>query len=287
MPASSIPRRMWALYEPVHAVSYFAPESFAAFEDVGLRGFWRGYFAGRACPLGAVGPAPVTAAFFSFAPSMVGRALPAVWDLAPPEQALRARIDGAVAALDRLLPGHDFTRAAELLEIAADGLDLADMAGRVLGAANAALPRPDRPVARLWHAATVLREHRGDGHIAALVAADLTGCETLVVRAALDLSRENLQPARGWTDGEWDRARQRLVERGWFAADGTATRAVFTAFREIENATDRAALRPWNVLGSARTEELGALLAPVAHACSTVLRFPNPMGLPPTPPPAR
>ncbi len=64
-------RRMWTLFEPVHVVSYFAAPAKGAFEQAGLRGFWRGYFAGRAAPIGPVGAAPVIAAFFSFAPSMV------------------------------------------------------------------------------------------------------------------------------------------------------------------------------------------------------------------------
>src|SRR5205823_7591950 len=139
-----------------------------AFEDAGLRGFWRGYFAGRAAPLGAVGAATVVASFFNFAPAMVARAVPDVWQRAAPADVLRARTDGAVAALDRLLAGQPagaVAEAAELLTAATTGLDTA---GRVLGAANAALDPPAAPVGRLWHASTVLREHRGDGHVAAL-----------------------------------------------------------------------------------------------------------------------
>src|SRR5271169_2319375 len=92
-------RRMWTLFEPVHDISYFAAEAKDAFEQAGLRGFWRGYFAGRAAPLGPAGPAPVIAAFCSFAPAMVTRALPAVWDLISPAQALTVRQAGAVASL--------------------------------------------------------------------------------------------------------------------------------------------------------------------------------------------
>ncbi|MEO5874163.1 MAG: hypothetical protein ABIS86_03960, partial [Streptosporangiaceae bacterium] len=127
-------RRMWMLIEPIHAVTYFTPEPRAAYEQAGLRGYWRGYFAGRAAPLGRTGPAPVVAAFFGFAPAMVERALPAVWDLASPERALAARTAGARAALERILRGREVGAAAELLEQAAAGLDVA---GRVLAAANA------------------------------------------------------------------------------------------------------------------------------------------------------
>src|SRR5688572_30073430 len=144
-----IARRMWTMYEPLHDVTYFTPESREQFEAAGLRGFWRGYFAGRSAPLGAVGAAPVTASFFSFAPSMVERALPDVWSRATPQAALDARREGAVAALKRLLGEQDVTEAADLLSTAASHVDTA---GRVLAAANAALETPDDPLARLWHA---------------------------------------------------------------------------------------------------------------------------------------
>src|SRR5574342_764117 len=95
-------RRMWVLFESVHAVTYFAPEARAAFEAAGLRGFWRGYFAGRAAPLGPVNAAPVIALFNSFSPSMVQRAIPDVWTRAMPDAALAARVDGAASALRAL-----------------------------------------------------------------------------------------------------------------------------------------------------------------------------------------
>ena len=98
---------MWTLFEPIHAVAYFAPEARSAFERAGLRGFWRGYFAGRAAPLGAAGAAVVTASFFNFAPAFVARAIPGVWELITPEEALRARLAGATEALGRLLAGRE------------------------------------------------------------------------------------------------------------------------------------------------------------------------------------
>ncbi|KUJ70914.1 hypothetical protein ACZ90_01000 [Streptomyces albus subsp. albus] len=280
------PRALWSLFEPVHAVTYFAPEALAAFEEAGLRGFWRGYFAGRAAPLGAVGPEPVVAAFFGFAPRMAARGLPALWQTTPPERALQARLAGATAALARLLPGQreEVARAAEALLPAALGLD---HSGRVLAAANAALDVPGDPYGRLWHAATLLREHRGDGHVAALVAAGLDGCETLVLRSGIDLPRGELQPYRGWTDQEWAAARERLADRGWLAPDGTATEAGRQALASVEEATDHAARRPWLALGAEETRRVAALLTPLAHACGAALRFPNPMGLPRPMPAAR
>ena len=105
-------RTMWTLFEPLHAVTYFAPEGRAAFEAAGLRGFWRGYFASRSAPLGRA-PAAVTIALYAnFAPRMVERAIPSVWELASPEKALAARLEGSVAALSRLLDGQDVDEAA-------------------------------------------------------------------------------------------------------------------------------------------------------------------------------
>ncbi len=277
--AATTARTMWALYEPIHAVAYFAPEARAAYEDAGLRGFWRGYFAGRAAPLGPVGPEPVVASFFTFAPAMVARALPDVWSLTAPERALELRRAGAAAALTRLLAGHEreVERAVEALVPRAAGLD---GSGRVLAAANGALDFPDKPVERLWHATTLLREHRGDGHVAALVAAGLDGCEALVLRSAVDLPRTELQPHRGWTDQEWDAAAQRLTDRGLLTPDGAATEAGRELLRTAEAATDQAAERPWRPLPPEQVATLTHLLTPLTTACATALRFPNPIGLP-------
>ncbi|MFK3983796.1 hypothetical protein ACI2K4_25880 [Micromonospora sp. NPDC050397] len=268
---------MWTLYEPVHAVTYFAPEARRAYEEAGLRGYWRGYFGGRAAPLGPVGAAPATALFFTFAPAMVARALPDVWQRATPAEALAARLAGATDALTRLtadIPAATVEATADLLTEAVDRLA---PAGRALGAANAALPVPVEPLARLWHAATALREHRGDGHVAALVTAGLGGCEPLVWRATTDLGREALQSNRGWSDEEWDAATRRLVERGWLAEDGTPTTTGVAEYERIEVATDVLAATAWTGVDP---ERVVALLTPIARACRAVLPPANPIGLP-------
>jgi hypothetical protein len=283
--AAGTARSMWTLFEPIHAVTYFAPEARAAFEEAGLRGFWRGYFAGRAAPLGTAGAPVVTASFFNFAPTFVARAIPAVWDLITPEDALRTRLAGANAALRGLLAG----REAEA-EVAADLLWQAigelDFSGRVLAAANAALPVPDGASggssgpARLWQAATLLREHRGDGHFAALAAADVDGCEAVALRCCIDLRREDVQPVRGWTDEQWDNALAGLADRGWVGADGQLTNAGQTVHDAVENATDRAAARAWARLDADATAELADVLTPLAKACAAVVPYPSPIGVP-------
>ena len=294
--AASTARTMWTLFEPVHAVTYFTADSRSAYEQAGLRGFWRGYFASRAAPLGPVGTAVVAASFFNFAPAFVARAIPGVWELITPEEALRARLEGAVAALRGLLAGRESeaAAAADLLWRAVGELDFP---GRVLSAANAALPVPDDGLARLWQAATVLREHRGDGHFAALTAADIDGCEAVALRCLMDMKRENLQPVRGWTDEAWDDALARLAARSWASRDGadgadggdganggdgalTLTRAGREAHAAVEKATDWAAARPWAKLGPEATAEIAAALTPLARACAAVLPYPSPIGVP-------
>jgi len=276
---------MWTLFEPIHAVTYFAPEARSAYEQAGLRGFWRGYFAGRAAPLGAASAAVVTASFFNFAPAFVARAIPGVWDLITPDMALRIRMASATEALQSLLAGQktDAATAADLLWRAIEELDFS---GRALAAANAALPVPEGGLARLWQAATVLREHRGDGHFAALAAADIDGCEAVVLRCCLDLRRQDLQPVRGWTDEAWDDALWRLASRGWVGGDGELTSAGREAHAAVENATDWAASRPWARLGPEATTEIGYVLTPLARACASVLPYPSPVGVPAPAPPA-
>ena len=276
---AAVARSMWTLFEPVHAVTYFAPEARAATEDAGLRGFWRGYFAGRSAPLGPAGAAVVGASFFTFSPAMVARAVPGIWELISPAGALRTRLAGAVSALRPLLSGLDseVNTAADLLSRAAGELDCA---GRVLAAANAALPPPEDPAGRLWHAATVLREHRGDGHFAAVATADIDGCEVLVLRCGLDMRREDLQPIRGWTGEQWDGARARLVGRGWIGRDGALTTAGRAAHAAVEKVTDQAAARPWARLGPAAVTDLAEVLTPIARACARVVPYPSPIGVP-------
>jgi hypothetical protein len=277
-------RGMWTLLEPIHGVTYFAPEGRASFEAAGLRGFWRGYFAGRTAPLGPVQAATVTALFFSFSPALTTRALPAVWSLIDPAATLTARAEGAAAALRRTTPtsvtSHDVARLAEALWQLVERLD---GSGRALGAVNAALPRPDDPYQALWQAATTFREHRGDGHVAALVAADLTGLEALVLRAAGDLHRAVLQPARGWSDDEWDAAAQRLAQRGLIggsAPEPSLTDSGWRTLSEVEEITDRIAGRAWADLAEAgELHPLAAQLREITQPCLAGYPQFDPIGL--------
>ena len=275
MQPTTLARAMWTLYEPIHAITYFAAEARAEFEQAGLRGFWRGYFAGRAAPLGAIDPAPVVGLFNSFAPSMVERALPAVWDLVSPADALAARSRGAAAVLAGVVDAREAARLADLL---APIVTAHKPAGHALGAANLALPEPHDPHARLWQACTSLREHRGDGHVAALVAVGATGADIVVLRCGLGWDRAVHQPARGWSDEDWLAATARLVRRELLDADGRATEAGRAVVAEAEEITNQAAAPPWEVLAPGEILEVARSLSLPAHACRELSPEVTPIG---------
>ena len=254
------PRDLWVRFETYHDVTYFSPESRAVTDALGCKGGWMGYFGQRAAPLGAASPEVVTAAFYTFHPRMVARALPDAWDVAGPARFLEARLEGVDRALRRMLESLDVAEAAELAGRAAEA---APTAGRVLAAANQALPVPDEPHLALWQACTTLRESRGDGHIAALVAADLGPCETLVLFSAdKNLDPAYMRAARGWSEEEWREAEAVLTERGLL--DGDLTPAGRALREDVERRTDEAATRPWDVLGAAGTARFAELTTPIA-----------------------
>ncbi|MEU4762573.1 hypothetical protein AB0H12_04925 [Actinosynnema sp. NPDC023794] len=254
------PRDLWVRFETYHDVTYFSPESRAVTDALGCKGGWMGYFGQRAAPLGAAAPEVVTAAFYSFHPRMVARALPDAWDVASPARFLEARLEGVDRALRRMLETLDVAEAADLAGQAAEA---APTAGRVLAAANGVLPVPDEPHLALWQACTTLRESRGDGHIAALVAADLAPCETLVLFSAdKGLDPAYMRAARGWSEQEWREAEAALTERGLL--DGGLTPAGRALREDVERRTDEAATRPWDVLGPAGTARFAELTTPIA-----------------------
>ena len=278
-------RRLWQLLEPYHGLTYFAPEAHQAFEGVGLRAFWRGYFASRAAPLGPVDAAPVTAIFFGFQPAFVARALPSVWSMASPQAALDARLAGVDRAVRRIfgsdLRSQRFSGAAELATRAIEGCSAA---GRPLFAANAQLELPSDPHLALWHTATLLREHRGDGHVAALCAAGVDPCEAHVTQiAASGASLDSIKPYRGWGDDDWAAATERLRERRWLDSGDRLSPEGGAARQQIEESTDRLATEPIEHLGDVRTELLLELLVPITTRLTEtgVIPYPNPVGVPP------
>lgn len=276
-------RRTWSKIESIHAVTYFAPESAEQAKAAGLRGFWMGYFGFRACPLGAAAPGVVDAAFANFAPSMVRRAIPDAWQFADPADLIVARAQAAAIALRRVSPNVE-RRAEELNEPLESVIAAATSIGRPMFCANRDLARFDDPVERLWQNCTVLREHRGDGHVAALVAAGIDGPGAhLLIAAEHGWPTEVFFDNRGWSGNEQQAAHERLVERGMLDASGLTDAGV--ALRtQVEAVTDSLAAEPYiEALDQATEFAVSEWLAEVAAdvVASDTIPFPNPMGLPP------
>ncbi|ORM37646.1 hypothetical protein [Williamsia sp. 1135] len=274
-------RRLWKLLEPIHAVTYFSDETREALSAAGYRGFWMGYFAGRSAPLGQVGPEIVTALFYNFAPDHVARAIPDAWTYAPPETALVVRQEAAVATLQRMLPAHIETidRVVARLRPVAQS---ADVGGRALFAANAALPWPRGSHGALWHAATLLREHRGDGHVAALTVAGVTGREAGVLHAAASaLPRQVLETSRKYTENEWSTLTANLARRGLLEESGAITPTGRALKSDIEITTDRLAAPAYGSLTDQDVDELIADLTELAKVVIASGEIPSqtPMGL--------
>ena len=273
-------RRFYDRLEPVHAVTYFSPESRAAFDGLGFRGFWMGYFAARSAPLGVVPTEVVTALFYNFASSRVAKALPAAWEVASPGAALRAREDSAVAALRRYGLTDDDVRAAAGL--AAKAARSAPLDGRPLYAANVALPWPTEPLATLWHAVTLLREQRGDAHVAVLTAAGISGRESNVLHAAAGrVPAEMIIRSRDYDEVQWRHYQDRLAQRGLLDGDGALTDAGRELKMHIENTTDALALGALQTLDDAEVDELFRTLTPIARTVVAAGDVPaaTPMGL--------
>lgn len=266
-------RRCYQALNPLHSLIYFAPEAEQEFAAIGLRPGRMSYFAGRSAAMGPVGPGLVAATFFNFNPELIARHIPRAWELADPAAVLDARLRAADQVLRRLL-GADVAEDPEVAEaarLAGAAAAACDPAGRPLFAAHADLPVPEQPHLALWHALTLLREHRGDGHIAALTVAGLNGIEALVTHTASGrgFTGEFARASRGWSQEQWDACVERLQARGLLDPDGKPTEAGSEQRRELERSTDALGHAPYEQLGAAgvaRLTEIAGRLAGTALA---------------------
>ncbi|MFE5807221.1 hypothetical protein [Streptomyces sp. NPDC056491] len=258
-------RRCWhAAINPLHATIYFSPDLAKELAALGVTDPVAVNLAGRAAALGAVGPGTVTAAFYNYRHDLLARHLPAVWDTATPEQVLAARLRAADSTLRRLLGPEtvDSPEMAEAADLAVRATEGCTRHARALYAAHADLPVPDAPHLRLWHATTLLREHRGDGHLAALLFAGLDPVEALVSHTATGrgMTTKWIKATRGWEESDLDAATGRLRERGILDADGGLTDEGKAVRERLEADTDRLDAAPYEHLGEqglARLAELG------------------------------
>jgi len=268
-------RSCWGALESLHVIGYFAVETAQAYEAIGLRSR-TGYFASRSAAMGPV-TAPMTqATFYVFAPRTVEAALPAAWSVATPDAVTQARRQGVEAALHRILDPvlveASVDEAVGLARTATEGLT---PGGRVLYAAHSALTWPTAPMLQLWHAATLIREHRGDGHVNALLHADVAPLEALVISGIASGNTAFLRERRGWTGDEWTATRASLAEQGLLVSaldttSGAATDTLSPAGQELrsglEQQTDRAAVEGWAHLGADGSRRLLDLVAPLRDA---------------------
>jgi len=274
----AVKRSFWQAIEIIHDVVYFAPDTKQRYEAIGLKGYWMGYVASRSAALGTPAPEVVVALFHGFAPRLIHRAIPDAWSMASRDDILATRTDIARDALTPGLADADVERLAK--EVTAIWSSL-DFAGKGLAAAHASLPAPDDPVGRLWHAATVLREYRGDCHVAILTSAGLDGAAANALAVADGRVGPNQRERRGWTEDEWAEAYERLRRRGWTDEFAAITESGRAARAQIEDATDRVSASTFDEEAQARTITLEDALVSAARAieASGAMQFPNPVGV--------
>ncbi|MFH8404189.1 hypothetical protein ACH4FX_05350 [Streptomyces sp. NPDC018019] len=272
-------RRCHNVVNPLHSTVYFSPDLPAELAALGVEDRSAAYFAARAAALGAVGAGTVTATFYNFKHELVARHIPQVWTVAAPEEVLAARLRAADRTLRRLL-GDATVESPEMAEAARLALRAAEAGtrhARPLFAAHADLPVPDAPHLAYWHAATLLREHRGDGHLAALLDAGLDGLEALVTHTATDRGAERswVLATRGWTLEEWQAAEERLRGRGLLDEAGALTEAGTALRADLEDTTDRLDRAPYEHLGAADVARLTELATGFTQTAVAAGAFPK------------
>jgi hypothetical protein len=265
-------RRIHRTAEPIHGMIYFTPHGPDAYAQVGITNQRMSYFASRSAAMGPVPAETVVASFFNFSPAIVHHVIPAAWDIATPTKVLAARLE----AVDRSLRqawgdefgGSHVTEAADLARRAAERAS-SQPQGRPLFAAHASLPWPDAPHLVLWHAQTLLREYRGDGHVALLLTEGLDGLGALITHAATgSIPAQALRTTRAWSEAEWADGVARVREQGWLA-DGPElilSEAGQRRRQSIENRTDELAVRPYEAIGEEGCARLRELTRPLSAA---------------------
>ncbi|MEP7024551.1 MAG: hypothetical protein ABJB47_12280 [Actinomycetota bacterium] len=277
--ATSSVRRVHNATNVLHSFVYFAPEAEEHFVSTGLDAGRMCYFAGRAAAMGPVGPGVVTATFYNFSPDLVCQAIPRAWELARPADIICARLEAADAAMTRLL-GREVVASDEVAAMARLAREAAGACtgeGRPLYSGHADLDWPQAPHLVLWHALTLLREHRGDGHIAALTASGLSGIEALITHTVTGqgFSAGFARASRGWTKEQWAAAQQGLAERGLLDSQGALTEAGQQLRAKVEEETDEMAAGPWQHLGEEGTAEVTRIGRDLTRAMMAAGAFPT------------
>jgi hypothetical protein len=254
----------------VHRLVYFVPEAAEEYAALGVTGAG-GYFGSRSAPMGAVPDEVIIATFYNFSPLAVRSAMPGVWAAASPESLQAARFRVVSRALERVGVGvtaDQITEARALIDPVVAGLDVA---GKPLAAANASVALPDDPLVALWQQLTVVREWRGDVHIALLVTNEIGPCECLVLQVGTGRFPMRIaQVTRRWNEDQWAAAISNLAALGWVNADGTVTAEGVEARDRIEADTDRLCESIWQSVGDGGAERFSELILPIHHAIDAV-----------------
>ncbi len=265
-----IARRAWNALEPIHSLIYFVPERTDAYNSLGLEPISH-YFASRAAAMGTVPAGVVTAVFYHFSPGLVARAMRDVWNVTTPEAivAIRYRVveESLRRCVDRIDPDDLHQSLAVALPIAREAASVLDPAGRPLYAGHAHVAEQDEPLVGLWHNLTLLREHRGDGHVAALQAHGFEPIPALVTADGYSkIPVRALQRMRGWRDDAWAEGVESARRIGWIDSDGSRTAKGTEAREAMETTTNQLAAVPWRHIGEDRTGELINALEPIRTA---------------------
>jgi hypothetical protein len=252
-PAPDLPdtpgRRFRDAAEPIATISFWNPQTNERFAELGLD-FLTGYVWARAATMGEPSPPVVAAAFAVFEPGFIGATYEQARATAGRADVLRAREEGSVAALRELLPDADVGEAVGLLRRAVDAAS-AEVAGRPLFAGQISLPWPEDPLGQLWYALTALRELRGDAHVAACVAAGLSGLQmNLLTEYWVGWAPTAYAATRAWSPEAMAAADADLVRRG-LVADGRFTAEGRRLRDTIEEQTEAAMAAPLEAVGPA------------------------------------
>ncbi|GAA2345915.1 hypothetical protein OHT20_06155 [Streptomyces caniferus] len=263
---------------PFHSTHYFAPELATEMARAGIENRSAAYFACRGAAMGAVGPGTITATFYNFKHGLVAEHVPDVWTVTTPAAVLDGRLRAVDATLRRLL-GKEAVESPEMAEAARLALRATEgctRRARPLYAAHADLPVPDAPHLAYWHAATLLREHRGDGHLLALLDAELDGLEALVTHTASGrgMSYKGVMATRGWSEEDWTAAQERLRSRGLLDAEGELTEEGVRLRKDLERTTDRLDRAPYEHLGAEGVARLTELAGGFTTAAMNAGAFP-------------
>jgi len=264
-------REMRAATEAFHAFVYFSPEVLGSYASVGITHPRMAYFAPRAAPMGAVSAEVVSATFYNFNPVKVAEHIPAAWEIVSPPDLVDHRLSAVTLHLPAALgPAKDAAAVAEALELARWAVESCRFEGRPLAAAHAGIEAPADPLGALWHYVTVLREHRGDGHLMALQAHELDAMECMIFRRPDTTTSEYYRKSRGWGDEEWAEARERLFSRGLISGDEVTDQG-HEVRESVEVMTDQLAIGPWAKLGEEEVERFRSLMMPMSDAAKHVL----------------